>query len=347
MRSIAAVLLALATLTACTSSNSAIDKSSSRGDQQPLWLENPREVFPEARYLSAVGYGVDRETAEKNALGQLVAIFGQTVSGETVVSSRYTEAVRAGKILVEEGSAVQQAVTSSWEHETVIGAEIRDTWFDGNRTTYAVAVMDKSRAMVQYSELIESNESAIRKLTAVPSDQQYTLESYARFDLAVSIAETNAGFLSILSVVSPGAAAARRSSMRPPEELRLQCRTIAEHIPISILVENDRDDRIRGAFAAVVSDAGFKVAESDTRYSIRAVVRFSEADLPRNPNKFVRYQVDAALSDSEKELSVMPYNITGREGHATVEEAEQRAVRAAEKKIRSGFAERFIEFLSR
>lgn len=346
MRSIAAILLALATLTGCASSNSTINRNSSREGQQPLWVENPREVFSENRYLSAVGYGADRESAEKNALGQLVAIFGQTVSGETVVSSRFTEAVREGIILVEEGSAVQQAVTSSWEQETVIGAEIKDTWFDGNRTTYAVAVMDKTKAMVQYSELIESNESAIRKLTTVAPEQLYTLESYAQFDLAVSIAEANNGFLSILSVVSPGAAAARRSSMSSPEELRLTCRIIAEHIPISIQVENDRDDRIRAAFASVVSDAGFKVAESEARYSIRAIVRFSEADLPRNPNKFVRYQVDASLSDSEKEMSVMPYNITGREGHATVEEAEQRAVRAAEKKIRSGFAKRFVEFLS-
>lgn len=345
MHSIVALVLVLATLTGCASSNSAVNTASSGDRQRPLWVDNPREVFPEARYISATGYGMDRQAAEEQALGQLVAIFGQTVSGETVVSSRYTEAVREGKILVDEGTAVQQAVTSSWEQKTIIGAEIKDTWFDGSRTTYAVAVMDKSRAMVQYSDLLESNEEAIQKLTsAAPA---YTLESYARFNLAVSIAETNAGFLSILSVLSPGAAAARRSSLSSPEELRLECRKIAEHIPISIQVENDRDDRIRAAFAFVVANGGFKVADSDARYSIRATVRFSEADLPRNPNKFVRYQIDAILSDSENNTSVMPYNISGREGHVTVEEAEQRAVRAAEKKIKSDFSVRFEEFLSR
>ncbi len=345
MHSIVAIILALATLAGCASTGSAVNTAADEDSLRPLWVDNPRNVFPEARYLSATGYGIDRQTAEEQALGKLVAIFGQTVSGETVVSSRYTEAVREGKILVEEGAAVQQAVTSSWEQKTIIGAEIKDAWFDGNRTTYAVAVMDKSRAMVQYSELIESNEAAIRKL--IQENPAYTLESYARCNLAVSIAEANAGFLSILSVLSPGAAAARRNDLSSPEDLRLECRRIAEHIPISIQVENDRDDRIRAAFASVVANEGFKVAESDARYSIRAVVRFAEADLPRNPNKFVRYHIDASLSDAGKETSVMPYNISGREGHATVEEAEQRAVRAAERKIRADFSQLFGDFLSR
>lgn len=345
MHSIIAIIIALVTLAGCSSTGSAVAESVDEGSQRPLWVDNPRTVFPEARYLSAAGYGIDRQAAEEQALGKLVAIFGQTVSGETVVSSRYSEAVREGKILVEEGAAVQQAITTSWEQKTIIGAEIKDIWFDGNRTTYAVAVMDKSRAMVQYSELIESNEAAIRKL--VSDNPAYTLESYGRYNLAVSIAKANEDFLSILSVLSPGAAAARRNDLSSPEDLRLECRRIAEHIPISVQVENDRNGRIRAAFASVVAGEGFKVAESDARYSIRAVVRFSEADLPRNPNKFVRYYVDASLADTGMETSVVPYNISGREGHATVEEAEQRAVRAAEKKIRTGFSQLFGEFLSR
>ena len=168
-------------------------------------------------------------------------MFGQNVSGETVVTSQYTEAVREGRVLVTEDSAVQQAVTSSWEQDTIVGAEIKDTWFDGNRTTYAVAVMDKSRAMVLYAELIEANESSIQSLTAIPAAERNTLDAYARFDLAATIAEANAGFVNVLSVVSPGAAAARRSGLTMAEDMRLECRKIAEKIPITVQVENDRE----------------------------------------------------------------------------------------------------------
>ncbi|HOU37332.1 MAG TPA: LPP20 family lipoprotein [Treponemataceae bacterium] len=348
MHAIIALVLALAALTGCASSPATGTGKIDKNDPpKPVWVDNPREVYSDARYVAAVGYGPDRESAEKSALGALVAVFGQNVSGETVVTSQYTEAVREGRVLVTEDSAVQQAVTSSWEQDTIVGAEIKDTWFDGNRTTYAVAVMDKSRAMVLYAELIEANESSIQSLTAIPAAERNTLDAYARFDLAATIAEANAGFVNVLSVVSPGAAAARRSGLTMVEDMRLECRKIAEKIPITVQVENDREDRIRSAFSSVISGAGFKIAESGSRYTLQAVLRLSETELPKNPNKFARYQVESRLTDAQNATSVLPWTISGREGHATLPEAEHRAVRAAEKKIQTEFGAVFSDFLSR
>ncbi len=348
MHAIIALVLALAALTGCASSPATGTGKIDKNDPpKPAWVDNPREVYSDARYVAAVGYGPDRESAEKSTLGALVAVFGQNVSGETVVTSQYTEAVREGRVLVTEDSAVQQAVTSSWEQDTIVGAEIKDTWFDGNRTTYAVAVMDKSRAMVLYAELIEANESSIQSLTAIPAAERNTLDAYARFDLAATIAEANAGFVNVLSVVSPGAAAARRSGLTMAEDMRLECRKIAEKIPITVQVENDREDRIRSAFSSVISGAGFKIAESGSRYALQAVLRLSETELPKNPNKFARYQVESRLTDAQNATSVLPWTISGREGHATLPEAEHRAVRAAEKKIQTEFGAVFSEFLSR
>lgn len=348
MHAIIALVLALAALTGCASSPATGTGKIDKNDPpKPVWVDNPREVYSDARYVAAVGYGPDRESAEKSALGALVAVFGQNVSGETVVTSQYTEAVREGRVLVTEDSTVQQAVTSSWEQDTIVGAEIKDTWFDGNRTTYAVAVMDKSRAMVLYAELIEANESSIQSLTAIPAAERNTLDAYARFDLAATIAEANAGFVNVLSVVSPGAAAARRSGLTMVEDMRLECRKIAEKIPITVQVENDREDRIRSAFSSVISGAGFKIAESGSRYTLQAVLRLSETELPKNPNKFARYQVESRLTDAQNATSVLPWTISGREGHATLPEAEHRAVRAAEKKIQTEFGAVFSDFLSR
>ncbi len=348
MHAIIALVLALAALTGCASSPATGTGKIDKNDPpKPVWVDNPREVYSDARYVAAVGYGPDRESAEKSALGALVAVFGQNVSGETVVTSQYTEAVREGRVLVTEDSAVQQAVTSSWEQDTIVGAEIKDTWFDGNRTTYAVAVMDKSRAMVLYAELIEANESSIQSLTAIPAAERNTFDAYARFDLAATIAEANAGFVNVLSVVSPGAAAARRSGLTMAEDMRLECRKIAEKIPITVQVENDREDRIRSAFSSVISGAGFKIAESGSRYTLQAVLRLSETELPKNPNKFARYQVESRLTDAQNATSVLPWTISGREGHATLPEAEHRAVRAAEKKIQTEFGAVFSDFLSR
>lgn len=347
MHSVVCVFFAVLTLAGCASGPSTKKLQTKVSSERPEWIDNPRAVYSDTQYVSAVGYGADRETAEKSALGSLVAIFGQKVSGKTIVNSRYTEAVRAGKVLVEEDSAIQRAVTSSWDQKSIIGAEIKDTWFDGVKTFYAVAVMDKAKAMVLYSGLIESNESTVKKMTAIPISERNTLDAYTRFDLAATIADTNNEFLNVLSVVSPGAAAARRGTISTGDDLRLECRKIAENIPIFISIENDRNEQIKASFASVLSAAGFKIAKQESRYALRARLTLSETQLPKNPNKFARYLVEANLVDGSTNTTVMPYTVNGREGHATLDEAEHRAVRSADKKIRQEFGNAFSEFLGK
>ncbi len=315
-------------------------------DPEPAWVANPRASFPEERYVSAVGYGENREAAEKSAMGALVAVFGQTIKGETTVSSRYLEAVKSGALEVSESTDVGRAVTSSYALETVVGAEIKGVWSDRSSTTYAVAVMDRQKAAMLYADLIETNESSIRSLTAIPAAERNTMEAYARYDLAAEIAETSGRFLNVLSVVSPGAAAARRGTTTRPEDLRVEALKIAQSIPIAVSIKNDRDGRIAAAFSAVLTSAGFMTGGSGTRYSLTGTLALSPVELPENPNKFSRYTVDATLADAVTGNALLPYSASGRDGHTSQSEADNRAIRAAERKIRSEFGTAFAGFVT-
>jgi len=339
-------ILAAVCLTACASApKSANGKPAAANGKEPAWVSNPRSVYAENQFVSAVGYGADRESAEKNALGALVAVFGQTVKGETTVSSRYSEAVRSGAVAITEDSDIDRAVKTSFDLETVVGAEVKDTWFDGSKTTYAVAVMDKMKATMLYSNLLETNEETIAKLVAIPAAEKNTLDAYARYDLAAAVGDTNGRFLNVLSVLNPAAAAAKRGSVTNGDTLRLEVLRIAQTIPIGVKVENDRDGRIKAAFSSVITGAGFKTGGADARYQMDASLALSDAVLPNNPNKFVRYLVDARLTDTQRGTVLLPYSVTGREGHASVPEAENRAIRAAEAKIREDYAREFSGYL--
>ena len=104
--------------------------------------------------------------------------------GETTTTSRYSEAVKAGKVVVSEDASVDQAVRTSFDFDTLVGAEIRDTWDDGKGTLYAVAVIDKAKGAILYRDLIASNEETIAKLTDIEKGEEYTFDAYARYDLA-------------------------------------------------------------------------------------------------------------------------------------------------------------------
>jgi hypothetical protein len=357
-----AVCMAVTALSSCASSPSpkgafsgssggsaAEKKAASAGgkaQKEPDWVSNPRAAYPEAQYVSAVGYGADRESAEKNALGALIAVFGQTVKGETTVTSRYSEAVQSGAIEITEGSDVDRAVKTSFDLDSVVGAEIKATWDDGNKTKYALAVMERARAAMLYSNLLETNEETITKLIAIPDADKNTLDAYARYDLAAAIGDMNGRFLNVLSVVNPAAAAAKGGSVRKGDQLRLECLRIAQNIPIAVTVANDRDGRIKAALSQAISASGFKTGGTGSRYALDGTLTLSEVVLKNNDNKFVRYIVDARLTDTATGAILMPYNVQGREGHSTVPEAENRALRAAEKKIAEDFNKAFSGYLA-
>jgi len=337
------VVLAALCLTACATTATAADKKSGK---EPKWVMNPRSVYAENQYVSAVGFGKDRAAAEKKALGELVAIFGQNVKGETTVNERYTEAVRSGSVQISSDSELAQAITTSYDLDTVVGAEVKDVWSDGKGTTYAVAVMEKAKCSVLYANLIETNEETIGKLTTLPAGEENSLDAYARYDLAAAIADTNAQFLNVLSVLNPAQAAAKKGTLHAGDQLRLECLRIAQNIPIEVRVSGDREDRIRAAFASTVSDAGFKSGGEKSRYVLDVSLDLSEAVIA-NPegNKYARYVIDAKLTDTAKGTVLLPFSINGREGHVSLPEAENRALRTAEKKIKADFSKAFSKYL--
>lgn len=334
-------------LTACASIPAAASGSSSKNTKEPAWVSNPRAVYAETQYVSAVGYGADRESAEKNALGALVAVFGQTVKGETTVSSRYVEAVRNGTVQISENSDINKAVQSSYALDSVVGAEIKDTWTNG-KAFWAVAVMDKLKSAMLYSNLIDTNEQTITSLTDIGDSDKNTLDAYARFDLAAAVADTTGRFMNVLSVLNPAAAAAKRASgtFRSGDELRASCLHIAQNIPIGIVVTDDRDGRVASAFSNAISGAGFKSGGQDSRYVLAVKLTLTPVDLPNNTNKFTRYIVDAKLTDTARKSVLLPYNLNGREGHTTMSEAENRALRTIEQTISTEYLKVLSDYLS-
>ena len=120
-----------------------------------------------------------------------------------------------------------------------------------------------------------------------------------------------------------------------------------KNIPIGVSVSGDRGDRIKNAFTRALNNAGFRSGGNNSRYMLNVSCSMPEVVLPNNPNKFVRYQINSALEDSAEGNSVLfSYDSSGREGHLTIPEAEERALRAAEGKIPGEFETAMKSYLS-
>ena len=59
------------------------DKAHTAGGKAPLWISEPSSVYPEALYLSGVGYGPSRRDAEDAAAAVLIKAVSQKVEAQS------------------------------------------------------------------------------------------------------------------------------------------------------------------------------------------------------------------------------------------------------------------------
>jgi hypothetical protein len=312
---------------------------------EPGWTRNPYTVYDRNTYFAATGHGADRQEAERSALAALTAIFGQSIQAELNTMSTYTEAVSRGVVQVSQNATVQEAIKTSAALDALIGAEIGDVWDGGKNIVYAVAIMNKAKTAILYTDLIRSNQRSISDLITMPDAEKNSFDGYARYQLAAAIADVNRPYANILSLVG-NTAGIDPGSLKNGDDYRLLAVNITKAIPIAVAVTNDRFDRIRSAFASVFGAIGFRSGGANSRYVLNVTVTLSEAIFPDTTYKHAQYEVDANLTDTADGAVLLPFNINGREAHATLSEAEKRAVAAAEKTIKDNYGQLLSGYLA-
>jgi hypothetical protein len=319
----------------------AVNGPAGSGVMKPAWVDSTDAVYDRNSYVAGVGTGRDRAGAEQSAFAALSSIFRQSLQADQTISVSYQEAVRNG--LTEswtENTSVENAIKTSTAMD-LVGAEIRDVWNDGV-TFYAVAVMEKARTARLYTQMIQDNRKIIDALTGIPASDRNSMDGLARFQFAMVIADANQVFANVLSVIG----APVPEGLRHPDDYRLEALDIIKNIPVLVTVENDRENRVRNAFASALSSAGFRTGGNNSRYQLRARLSLSEVELPTQTNKFIRYSIEGNFVDSATAEILFPYSIVDREGHPVLSEAEARAVRAAENKIREEYTQSLSAYLS-
>jgi hypothetical protein len=105
------------------------------------------------------------------------------------------------------------------------------------------------------------------------------------------------------------------------------------------------DGRIEAAFSKIFTEYGIKLAElsdSDSTYTLVADVSFTPLQMSgESKNKYIRFVVNANLTEIKTGKIVLPFAISGREAHLSESEAIQRAIRTIENEIRKEFQVKF------
>lgn len=304
---------------------------------KPGWVDRPAVVFPGSLFVSAVGGSQDRRGAENSALGGIVSYFRQSVINSITVKN--SEGQKNGAFSSEtEASQTIEAVSAL---ESLIGAEIKDTWYDERRNVwYAVAVMEKAKCAPLYSGEIDRAASEIAGLLDIPGG--LSLETIRKCRKAQKLID-KAGVLALVHSMLGGGS--REAEIFALSAKAADTLNQAKAFPINIYVlSGDRHDRIRNAFAGIFTGEGFKTGGVNSRYTLEVAMILSEA--PRNQYYNTRYTMNAVLKDIQSGVELFVYNTAGRESHSqSQEDAVNRAYIGAERKIKAEFPGLLREYL--
>ena len=321
---------------ACASSVAA------QAGNQPDWVRDPYAKYDRQANVAAVGMGSSREAAEKSALGNLVAIFGQRIQVDERVSVSYQEALRSGAAASwSETTDISSNIAIAAGMESLVGAEIGETWRSNNGEHYALAFLNKARATQLYSGMIRSNQAMINNLVTMPPTERNTLEGFARYQLAADIADVTVSYGNLLSVIDVTVQGLRRG-----DDYRLEAVNITRAIPVGLNVQNDRAGRIQGAFAKALSDIGFHSGGTNSRYMLDVNVVTEPVTIAGNPYNQTRIGISANLKDANSGTVLLPFDFTTRVGHTSQAEADNRAYLEAERRINNEYANLLSAYLS-
>ena len=325
-----------------SSQNSAQQGAAVSSGSKPAWVDSPDAVYSRSTYVAAVGHAANRAMAENNAFGNLTAIFGQSIRVDMTITNTYQETVRSGVATgwVDDIN-MKNTIQRSADMDTLVGAEIRDVWYDNRSTYYAVAVMEKALASRLYTEMIKANQNMISSLVTMNQTVKNSLEGYSRYQFAAVVADINISYANLLRQIDTTPPAGLENG----EVYRREARDITAAIPVGIRVSNDRAGRIQGAFADSLKNLGFRSGGTGSRYLLSVDVTVSPVDLPQNQNKFARIELDARLTDNG--ATIVPFNFNAREGHSTMAEAENRVYTAATRKISQDYANLLKDYLAK
>jgi len=311
--------------------------------QSPDWIRDPYKKYDRQLYVAAVGIGNSHQSADKDALGKLVAVFGQSIHVDERISTSYQEAIGSGAVAAwTERTSADSAITTSAGMESLVGAEIADRW-DNGRDFYVIAVLNKKTAASLYADMIKANQVTIGNLTNLSAAEKNTFDGFARYQLAAVIADITISYVNVLNFIGVQGG---YQGIKTGNDYRLEAQNIVKAIPINIVVKNDKSARIQGAFAKAVSESGFRSGGSSSRYVLNVNIVITPSDHPANSSKFARMELEANLVDTSVNSVLLTYNFNNREGHNTISEAENRVYMTAERQINQDYKNLLSEYLS-
>ncbi|MBN2685988.1 MAG: LPP20 family lipoprotein [Pontiellaceae bacterium] len=293
--------------------------------QEPDWLRNPKSVYPEDRYLSAIGAGSSRQTAEYAASANLSRIFKSHIEATDRLIDVTSESEKEFSRTTEVSTDI-----NILSEQTLINIQHAEAWKDDIGRYHAIAYIDRRATAEIYQNQIDENSRRIQTFLTYADQAETLLQKHAQLRAAARLANENTALLQQLKVIhSPTAEAAA-----PPYSiaaLKTALLTNGEKIRVSIQIDGDTNERTAEILKEMITRYGFTVGEPAV-LTLQGHVSFTDTGKRTDDLLFYRFNLTVDVKD-QAGRTITTITENGREAVTSTEEALPRFYRTLNKAV--------------
>ncbi len=320
----------------------------------PDWVNSESSRYPREKYLTGVGYGDDRKSAEDEAYAAISKIFQANIRSKTQEWEEYLQSSSSGegskardeashKIFIDQ---LTQVSTS----KVLENVSIAEVWLDSrSHRIYALAVMDRARSATVIRGRMEVLDRQARALfqsatksdlSDVPEETDSRLQTARDLHSAFKALLLREGLNADLKIISPDSHGvdSTLSLSQVGQALR---RALSQDFHVALELSGPYSEKIRSAILQGLTQEGLMVINRESSevkeenviedVLVRGQMDLEPLQLQGQP--FFRWSVQFTLIDRSNDRVFGNVTRTGREGHLKAKEAEARAVRAAQRVV--------------
>ena len=315
--------------------------------KRPDWVNGRSKQFPPDRFLTAVGYGPDRPTAEDKARAEIAKIFYSDIRSSNRTYQEVLETTAGGKSSSRENINFEE-ITNVSTRKVLSGIRISQVYTEAapDRQFYALAVLDRYHTENILEQKIETLDRDIQRLYSESQQQKDKLSQVQYLQLCISNFILRQAYDTELRIISPSGKGISPAVSFTEIEKRLNDVLLRDFF-IALSVKGTRADEVQRALVEALNRKGFSITEETPRASVlaRGTIDIQPIEQGASDWKFVRWKAYFDLVDQQGGAVFGSVQKTGKAGHLNLGQAEERAMRKMRKTLAEEISSDLTEYI--
>jgi len=315
--------------------------------KRPDWVDGDSIQYPSSRYLTGVGYAPDRTSAENRARAEIAKIFYSKIDSRTRSYQEYLQTTSKGKPRTEETFSIDE-ITKVSTQKVLSGVRILKVYQERGPESlfYALAVLDRDQSATILSDKIQELDQDIKGLLIRAQGEEGMLAKVKSLKQSIQKHILREAYDAELRIVSrPGTGISAPIHFTEIKS-RLESILLRDFF-IGVSVTGSRAGEIQEALVQGLNQQGFSISEDLGRASVlvRGAVDIEALDRGTPEWKYVQWRAHFDMVDSKGGAVFGSVNKTGREGHLSLQQAENREVRKLRKALTTEITEKMRRYI--